>query len=160
MSYPTDTTLQTRTITDGLRFQVYGLPQPGGSKRAFVVGKRAMIVDANPKAKDWKTTVAQTVAEQYDGPLLTGALELNVTFIMPRPKGHYGTGRNAGVLKTNAPKFHIVRPDSTKLLRPTEDALTGIIWRDDAQLAIRAMKLYGERPGAFIEVRRMEDGVL
>jgi len=37
-------------------FTVYGRPAPAGSKRAFTPKgwDRAIVVDANPKAKGWK----------------------------------------------------------------------------------------------------------
>lgn len=58
-----------------------------------------------------------------------------------RPDGHYGTGRNAASLKPGAPARPIVRssnaesaPDVDKLLRACFDALSGVVWRDDAQV--------------------------
>jgi Holliday junction resolvase RusA-like endonuclease len=76
---------------------------------------------------------------------------------MPRIGSHYGSGKNAEKLKPTAPKFHTVKPDATKLLRSTEDALTGILWRDDAQIARQTVeKSYGERAGAWITVEQLE----
>ena len=39
--------------------------------------------------------VAAAAREAYDGPLLTGAIEVTATFDRVRRKGDYGTGRNA-----------------------------------------------------------------
>ena len=72
---------------------------------------------------------------------------------MPRPKGHYRTGKNALILRKNAPEHPTTKPDATKLLRSTEDALTGILWKDDAQIWCQNVtKTYGECPGAQIQV--------
>jgi Holliday junction resolvase RusA-like endonuclease len=77
--------------------------------------------------------------------LFSGALSLDLRFYMRRPQSHFGTGRNAGRLKDTAPRFHTTRPDSTKLTRAVEDALTGVVWRDDAQVSTQVIaKLYGE----------------
>jgi Holliday junction resolvase RusA-like endonuclease len=50
----------------------------------------------------------------------------------------------------------VTRPDATKLWRPTEDALTGIVWRDDSQIIRQLVrKRYcgpGEVPGAEVLV--------
>jgi len=85
--------------------------------------------------------------------LLDGPLELHVIFYAPRPKGHYGSGRNSGVLKHHAPAYPIVKPDVTKLLRAVEDAITGICWRDDAQVVVQhAEKRYGEPARAVVAI--------
>jgi crossover junction endodeoxyribonuclease RusA len=59
-----------------------------------------------------------------------------MVFTMPRPRVHYGTGRNEGVLKPrflNAVPDRI--PDLSKLCRSTEDALTDAgVWADDARV--------------------------
>jgi len=78
-------------------------------------------------------------------------------FRLPRPKGHYGTGRNVAMLKPSAPLFPAGRPDLDKLLRSTFDALGEAgVWGDDAQVvAARGRKVYTtgyEPPGATILV--------
>jgi Holliday junction resolvase RusA-like endonuclease len=46
---------------------------------------------------------------------------------------------------------HTTKPDTTKLLRATEDALRGIAWADDNQVCEQhAFKLYGMRPGVHV----------
>ena len=138
-----------------ISFFVPGLPRPGGSKRAFVPKgwTRAIVTDANPKAKDWKASVAHAAREAYKRPLLTTPLIVKVIFQMPRPKSHYGTGKNAGVLKDDAPYYHASKPDTLKLMRSTEDALTGILWRDDsANVVLHLSKVYNNQPGAAISV--------
>lgn len=141
-----------------IMFRVYDTPRPGGSKRAFTPKgwTRPIIVDACKKNMAWRDSVkvaaVEKLGERFEP--LTGALSLQVTFIMPRSKGHYGSGKNAGQLKATAPVFHTSRPDATKLLRSTEDALTGLAWRDDAQIAEQQVsKIYGTQPGAIITIR-------
>jgi len=136
-------------------FWVPGIPKPGGSKTAFrnkYSGKTA-VVDSCKGSKGWKSTVAVAAAPHFRKPL-EGALELFITFQFLRPQGHFGSGRNSGVLKSSAPQNNTVRPDATKLLRSTEDALKGIAWRDDAQVVHQEVwKEYGEKAGALITVR-------
>jgi Holliday junction resolvase RusA-like endonuclease len=46
-----------------------------------------------------------------------------------------------------------VPPDLDKLIRAVLDGLTAIAYKDDAQVTeIRAIKIYGERPGVEIQV--------
>lgn len=61
-------------------------------------------------------------------------LAVEVVFHRCRPLGHYGTGRNAEVLKATAPAFPAVLPDVTKLWRGEEDHLNGVIWPDDSRI--------------------------
>jgi Holliday junction resolvase RusA-like endonuclease len=134
---------------------VYGQPQPGGSK---IPGRaksgRLFTRDDNPKLKDWQRQVAQEVGRVVDGqPVLEGPLRLTLRFYLLRPKGHYGTGRNEGHVRPSAPAHPATRPDTTKLVRAVEDALTGIVWRDDAQVCEQAArKLYGEPARVELQV--------
>lgn len=134
-----------------LAFTVYGQAQPAGSKTAGRSKSGRMFVrDSAKGSRPWKTQVAQAAGEAMNGTgLLDGALELSVIFTVPRPKGHYGVRG----LRPSAPEHPTVRPDVTKLLRAVEDACTGIVWRDDAQIvAQHAVKRYGEPASAQIKV--------
>lgn len=144
------------TQSEALAFTVIGIAKPAGSKKAFVINGKARITDASNN-KSWRQEVSQAGANAMNGaPLLLGALEVGMTFIRPRPKGHYGTGRNAGVLRTSAPVWPTTKPDVLKLARLVEDALTGVVWRDDAQIAVEMLfKTYGEPERVEIHVREL-----
>jgi Holliday junction resolvase RusA-like endonuclease len=159
------------TFTHILTFFVPGKPQPGGSKKSMPIYRKGgelarrangsvMIntIDDNEKAKDWKSVVAMKASSERHGPPLQGALRVTFRFTMPRRKGDYGTGRKAGIVKPGAPLAHSTKPDLTKLKRSTEDACTGILWVDDAQIAFDggSCKVYGERPGVEITVEALE----
>jgi Holliday junction resolvase RusA-like endonuclease len=145
-----------------IRFWVNGIPATGGSKKAMRhsrTGKVVVLEDCDRNAS-WRSEVsieatkAMVGRKPFDGPLVASYL-----FYLPRPIRDYGIGRNSGNLKADAAKNHIHKPDATKLVRAAEDALTGIVWKDDAQVIIQTvMKLYcnpGDAhptPGALIEV--------
>jgi Holliday junction resolvase RusA-like endonuclease len=134
---------------------VHGDCQPSGSKKAFVNPKtgRAIVVDANNKAKGWKERIAKVCAEQYGGPFLEGALVATIRFYQVRPQGHYGSGRNAGLLKDSAPAQPTVAPDVDKFARAVFDGLQGQLYRNDAQcVRLLAEKHYGEPARVEIEV--------
>lgn len=139
-----------------VRFTVYGIPQPAGSKKGFVNPKsgRVIITDDAKNSRPWKNAVADKAVESVNGSgLLEGPLWLGVDLYFPRPKGHYG----ARGLKPSAPPFPAVRPDVTKLLRAIEDALKGIVWRDDAQVVSQvAVKQYGEPARAEVHIRTLD----
>lgn len=141
-------------------FVVYGKAQPAGSKRVFhAKDGHAYVRDMSGNAgDDWRRSVAQAAGiAMMDGPLLTGPLKLILIFYVVRPQGHYGSGRNAEKLKPSAPMAPTTRPDLTKLIRAVEDAMTGIVWRDDSQVVIQeASKVYSER--ARVKVTVLEVG--
>lgn len=138
-----------------LTFFIHGVPKPGGSKRGFAFrrpnGKLGVsMTDASGQAgKDWRGDVKSAALAEMRVPKAPfpnpgGALRLLVEFRMPRPKSHY---RKDGTLKPGMPVYHTIKPDTTKLLRSLEDALTGILWNDDAQIAVQsASKSYAD-PG-------------
>jgi Holliday junction resolvase RusA-like endonuclease len=139
-----------------ITFFVPGLPAPGGSKRAFVVGGRAVLTEDCKRSKPWRSRVAAVANDAHAGPPLDGPLALEMVFSLPRPKGHFGSGRNAGRVRPSAPAYPATKPDTTKLVRSTEDALKGIVWRDDAQVVEQvARKVYADRPGVLVTVYPM-----
>lgn len=138
------------------KIRVFGIPKPGGSKRAFwnkALG-RSMLVDACKKNKTWRKLVVEyAVKDCASRPMLDEPVFCHMEFIMPRPKYHYGTGKNSNVLKADAPYWHTVPPDALKLARSTEDALTGHIWRDDStNVQLTTVKHYGDSPGCVITI--------
>lgn len=142
-----------------IRFEVLGQPATKGSARAFVVRRgggppRAIITnDAGEKAKTWAAVVgdaarkAMGTARPFDGPI-----RVAVTFHLPRPQAHFNS---KGALKPNAPTHVDRKPDGDKLERCTWDALTGIVFTDDARIASwTGEKRYSDdgRTGATVEV--------
>lgn len=154
-------------MSEPVTFFVPGVPQPGGSKKGFPVrtkggGVRIAIVEDAKHNAPWRAVVALAARDLFpDGPL-TGPLSVSFSFAMPRPGSHYGSGRNSDKLKESAPPGHTNKPDITKLVRSTEDALTGIAWVDDSQIVSQsAGKMYtnDRRPGCWIMVRPFDDSL-
>lgn len=158
---------------DEIEFIVYGRPAPQGSKQAFPIykGKRGAKtftgkvaqVEMSRYVKPWRSEVAAAaralgIREPLDGPLVAC-----MVFTIARPKSHFRTGKFAHLLRDSAPVAPATTPDFSKLVRATEDAMTGIVWEDDA-LVVRyedSGKVYAgsaeadalDRPGAVIRVR-------
>lgn len=138
-----------------IKFFVPGKVQPGGSKRAFYIKKigRTVVTDANKNVGGWKKTVKECAKRAYSGELLEGPLLVLCKFFILRPRSHYRSGKNSHLLKDSAPLYPQSKPDATKLWRSTEDAISGAIWKDDAQIVKQIiMKRYGTRQGALIKI--------
>jgi Holliday junction resolvase RusA-like endonuclease len=129
------------------RFVVFGKAEPAGSKQAFVPlhpktkqpyrnkngGIVVSTVDANPKSGKWKKHVAKVAREEYGGPVFKGPVKVTMLFYRQRPESHFTSTGLLSKLGRETP-YPITKPDATKLLRGTEDALKGICWVDDAQV--------------------------
>lgn len=142
-----------------IAFFVPGTPKTAGSKRAFMRPgmKFPVIVDDCAKGKDWRGDVKRFAVEAYRGEPLTGPLDVKMLFCMARPKAHFRTGKLAGQLRPDAEVWHERKPDVLKMARAVEDALTGILWVDDAQICVETLeKVYGAKPGVHVEVKPAE----
>jgi len=118
-----------------VHFVVLGEAMTKGSAKAFVPKKwaqaavaqgkapRAIVVNDNPRAKDWEQRIATEAQKVGGGALFTGPVILTVAFHLPRPK--------------SLPKrvsHHMTRPDCDKATRCVLDALTGVLYGDDGQV--------------------------
>ena len=138
-----------------IEFFVPGIPAPGGSKRGFNHSKtgRVIVLEDCKRSGPWRDRVAFYAREAYSGELLDGPLEVRITFALVRPKGHFRTGKNSHIVRDSAPRYPTTKPDVLKLARSTEDALTGVLWVDDARTVdMTIRKIYDARPGAWIAV--------
>ena len=137
-------------------FFVADTPRSGGSKVGFVNPKTGRVIvqeSSVSKNKEWRAVVCHFAYHAYHGELLDGPLRVTFEFHRVRAKSHYGSGRNAGALKPSAPIRPDRRPDTVKTTRSTEDALTGIIWTDDARIVEHILrKRWGPIEGCRIIV--------
>ncbi len=144
-----------------LTFFVPGKPVPKGSMKAFM--RRNMrfpvVTNDNPKSKPWASLVSLVAADEarkQGWPVGTGPVNVLLSFCMPRPAGHYGSGAHKAILRPSAPGLPAVKPDLDKLTRLVLDALTGIVWRDDGQVcSLTAHKQYADAPGVMVTVEEV-----
>ena len=128
-----------------IAIRVHGVPIPQGSKTANSFGRG--VRDANAaKLKPWREHVTGTArdATRYHD-TIHGPVRVWVRFTFERPPSHYGSGRNAHLVKDSAPRFAgRACGDLDKLQRAIFDALTDAqVWHDDTQVVdVRARKFY------------------
>jgi crossover junction endodeoxyribonuclease RusA len=111
------------------------------------------MVESSKNVKPWRqdvkfTAIAAKPTDWDSAP----AMSLSVVFRFARPASHYG--KNA--LRPSAPQYctSARNGDIEKLVRSTNDALTGVLFDDDRQVvSLTATKRYcteSEQPGAII----------
>jgi crossover junction endodeoxyribonuclease RusA len=161
-----------------IKITVDGTPAPQGSKTRNRYGA---IYEDNRAVGPWREAVrAETqramlalggkVQVTLIGPDLgairdaaaepmAGPVAVVITFRLRRPKGHYGSGRNAATVRPGAPAYPVGKPDVDKLARAVLDGLTaGGAFKDDAQvITLAAGKVYAERAGADIQVSEVTE---
>lgn len=150
-----------------LSFTVLGVAAPQGSlvpMQSKTTG-RMFVKQSCKRTMPWRQEVAhvaqRAVIERERDSMwpACGPVELRVTFVLPRPAGHSGTRG----LRPSAPLHPSKKPDLSKLVRAIEDAMTGIVYDDDARIVRhRVQKEYvrpGEAPRAVIEVETLSDRI-
>ncbi len=146
-----------------ISFFVPGVPVPKGSAKAFInrrTGRAIVTQDNGGRQKPWASLISTVAYEQSGKPVIDGPVFLSLSFVMPRPKSHFFTGKRANVLRPDAPTWHTAHTgDLDKLVRCVKDALTGVIWKDDCQVACmgNVSKVYGDRPGVEITIKELEE---
>jgi Holliday junction resolvase RusA-like endonuclease len=151
-----------------LEFFADGTPAPGGSKSAYALTDKQgkLIIKTNPANgrerpvlmwtddskgnKAWRQIVGIRAKNRMQHLKLApfeGPLRFTVEFVITRGK-------------TVKRVHHTTPPDLSKLIRSTEDALTGIAWVDDAQIIEhgpmrKRYALPGEPEGAHILIEAL-----
>ena len=97
-------------------------------------GKRVMVRGGRPvffkqkRASDWDTQIARLSAPYLPAQPFAGALYMEVTFVIRRPKALMGKRHPDGRIA------HTKRPDIDNLQKGLQDALKAF-WVDDSQIA-------------------------
>jgi crossover junction endodeoxyribonuclease RusA len=138
-----------------LRFFVPGTPKPKGTLISGVTkdGRRFQR-NLDKGHGEWRAKVGHVALGAMAGStLLEGPVRIALTFFVLRPKGHFGTGKHASLLKPGMPLHPAGKPDVDKLMRAVGDALTGVCYRDDAQITTADVrKRYGDKVGVLVEL--------
>jgi crossover junction endodeoxyribonuclease RusA len=137
-------------VTDTFSIFIPGHAAPQGSKRH--VGK-GILLESSKRVRPWRDLIvtmchAQLLNTDYHGSsAFVGPVDVWLTFRFDRPRHHFGTGRNANLLKPGAPIYPRTGGDLDKLMRAVADALgrkhgAGVIADDADIVTFNAAKRY------------------
>ena len=106
----------------------------------------------------WRYALAMSATSAMPGQVQPwipdGPVRLDFTLYFPRPK------RLQWKTREWVPLWHAQTPDLENVQKALQDALTGVCWRDDAQIAcVLAHKVFcgkDEPPGVRISVARLD----
>lgn len=150
-----------------LELNVPGDPQTKGSAKGFGF-KRAdgsvgvNITNDNPKAREWQHRISffakqALVGKNVNEPLHC-AFAVHAEFRFERPESHLRktTDPTTGLhlLCKDVDEEHVQKPDIDKLERVVLDALTGVVYFDDAQvIQTRISKRWVQQVGSGVRIR-------
>ena len=137
-----------------IEFIIPGEPIPQSRPRA---GKnrrgKTIMYDAKP-SKDYKKYVALIAGQYALKNLLEGALDVHIKIYRLIPKS---TTKKDRALFLAGIKRPIVKADTSNYIKGIEDALNGIIYKDDSQIVdLQASKFYSDNPRAEIRITELD----
>lgn len=136
-----------------------GMPRPKADARGKLKNGRTFVKIYYPRGswQNWKAAIVLALKPRRPASPITGTISLSIAYQMPRPQSHFGTGRNADLLKSDAPDRHTGKPDVDNLDKLVMDAITAAgIWQDDNQVCrCYATKIYSRQPGARIVIEEV-----
>ncbi len=137
-----------------VEFTVLGHPQPQGSTRAYLVKGKPRVTGDNFAMKPWRQEVGWAalraradlgVNDVFAGRQVPVQAYLRFFFAPPKkiPRGR---------------TLPAVKPDLDKVTRSIFDALSGVLWVDDAQVVgLMATKSYGLPERAEVRVETVKE---
>lgn len=128
---------------------VPGVPRPQGSMKMLTTADGRAFGKYSDRTVDHRNAMIGWLVQKGCAVRHQGPVEVTCAFLFPRPKAHYGTGKNAARVRPSAPTRHTQTPDVDKLLRLVNDALTiaGVL-EDDSQV----VRLVGGKAWATLEL--------
>ena len=135
-----------------IRLTISGEAVAQGRPRAVRRGNSVRLYDP-AKSRNYKAYVRMTAALAYKGALLDGEIALKIA-IYRLPPQSWSKAKTALALAGGIRPA--TKPDLTNSAKGIEDALNGLIWRDDAQIVhLELDKFYAAEPRVEITVKKI-----
>jgi len=123
----------------------------GNSKRILRVRGRT-IVASSAKDKAKENAAAYHIRRARPAVMFDGPVHVDVWFHFAIPKSKEG--------KVNIGDPRWQRPDMENMIKMLHDAMNGVVWNDDAQVAsLFANKVWADLNETVVKVRSVVDGV-
>lgn len=96
--------------------------------------RQGKFVAYNPQSEQERGVIWEIKRQIADFTPTEKPLRLGLDAYFPRPKSHYGTGRNREVVKQSSPKLHTKKPDLDNLFKFYMDCMNKVVYQDDCQV--------------------------
>lgn len=136
-----------------IEFTVMGVPVAQPRARATARGGYARVYNPRGPVDTYKACVRLAARAAFAGQPIEGPVVVDMTLVFPRPK-------NRVWKKKPMPReWHTGKPDSDNSAKSVCDAVTGVVWRDDAQVAVLVVHKYvaagNEQPHTVVKICRL-----
>lgn len=125
-------------------------------RHAVIAGHLRNYTPAKAPVNAYKYAIRCEALNCFTGTPTNGPVGLSLTFVFSRPKAHYRTGKHSNEMRSDAPEWHTHKPDIENCAKAVMDALTGIVYKDDSQVAwLHITKKYhldGDQAMTLIEI--------
>lgn len=141
------TVVATPPVAPAWHFVVRGHPVTQGSKRAFVVGQRAVLVESGgERLGSWREAIAYTArAVRGQAEPLVGPVVVELHFEIQKPASCPKRRRTWPIKRRSG--------DLDKLERAALDAMTGVLFLDDSQVVdMHSKKDWAAASGPGVQV--------
>ena len=127
-----------------IQLQIPG--EPISKMRPRFVRRGKFVTTYNAQETEEGKFIAQVLFQIGKHEILQGPLYVELGFFVGRPRGHYGTGKNEGLLKASAPQHCLNVKDIDNYVKFVLDCLNEVVWKDDRQvIQISAGKWYAHK---------------
>lgn len=135
-------------------FQVPGKPVGKGRPRATKRGKHIALYTPE-KTVSYESTVALAASQAMSGrQLIAGPVYVLMSIVLPVPRSWSQRKQNEALAGVLVPT---TKPDMDNVIKAVFDAINGVVWNDDAQVAdLRVTRRYGGTPGVSVIVSVLE----
>jgi len=138
-------------MSDVIAFEVVGQPVPQGSLRSLVTPQGKVNSMSDPKLARYRADIRAIALDvMRERTLMAWAVRMDISFVLSRPAYHFhpvNSKRTEPEVKPGASAFPFGPPDLDKLCRSVLDALTGIVYADDAQvISLHGRKDWSDEP--------------
>jgi len=136
-----------------VEFIIPGQPTPQGRPRA--VKNKGKVIMYDPKeSKDYKQYVGLVARQHAPKKLYEGNLKAVIKIYRQIPKS---TTKKDRALFLAGIKRPVTKPDTSNYIKGIEDALNGIIYKDDSQIVdLQASKFYSDNPRVEIRITELD----
>lgn len=142
-----------------IRFTVPAVPvaQPRQRHRVVQIADSHVATNYTPAKSPvnaYKATVRMAASRAVGARILYGPVSLSAVFVLPRP------ARLMWKTKPMPRVWHTSKPDMDNLFKSLKDALKGLLWRDDSQVARyfdseKVIAAGDEQPHVEVRIRSM-----
>ena len=140
-------------------FFIAGTPKPQARPR---FARRGKFVTTYSQTTDWKKVCIKNAKEIFACVgMYENAIRVDLAFYFQRPKSHYRTGKFSHLLRDDAPKYHVKKPDKDNLEKCVTDAMTdaGLIKDDCIIIVGETAKSYvreDEKEGCSVSISEIK----